>query len=361
MAVLLDAFYEFASETGMDGRSFVKCLRNSALIDGTFSTAEADLVFTKHKAKGARKIDFDTFVRALEEVAIRRGMTQQQVQDVLCLCSGHGAFEQPLPEQESVEATGPERFFYDTSLYTGTHKHGGPSVSGSGSREVPAVDFKELVNRDSNEAAGQQRIKSARARNNADQGPVLLGRERRPVFALKGPERFFYDKSTYTGTHRNGGPDMHGSGIPKEGYGDLKELVCRDHTQDDDLNRRRRAEAALADIAEVKLSPRQTRNSPMQMRNSPRKMPNDATQMQNSLRHISHSAPLQTQTRNSPRTMPSDPTQVQNSLREISHSAPLPVLLGSASQHRHGSRVDMAAGKQHKWDQPVQADEQQAS
>lgn len=331
MAVMSEAFYDFASETGMDGRSFVKCLRNSALIDGAFSTAEADLVFTKHKAKGARKINFDTFVRAVEEVAIRRGMTEQQVQVILRLGSGYGACEQPLPEQESVEPTGPERFFYDTSLYTGTHKHGGPSASGSGSRQVPAVDFKELVNRDSNEPGGQQRIKSARACNNTDQDPVLLGRARKPVVALKGPERFFYDRSTYTGTHRNGGPDMHGSGIPREGYDDLKELVCRDHTQDDDLHRRRHAEAALAAIAEEKLSPRQMRHSPRQMRNSPRNMPND-------------------------------PSQMQDGLRQISHRAPLPVLLGSASQHQHDSRPGMAAGKlQHKWDQPVQADKKQAN
>merc|ERR1719388_309939 len=30
---------------------------------------------------------------------------------------------------------------------------------------------------------------------------------------LRGPERFFYDQSTYTGTHTQGGPDVHqGSG-----------------------------------------------------------------------------------------------------------------------------------------------------
>jgi len=280
----------------MDGRSFVKCLRNSALIDADFTTAEADLVFTKCKARRARKIDFDTFVRALEEVAVRRDMTEGQLLKILSLGGGYGVCEKELPEQESFEAAGPERFFYDTSLYTGTHKHGGPSASGSGSKEVPPVDFKELVNRDRrHDCAGEQRIKSPRECNITDQGPVLLGRIRRPVAALKGPERFFYDKSTYTGTHRNGGPDMHGSGIPKEGYGDLKELVCRDHTQDDDLNRRRRAEASAA-IAGEKQSPRQ-------MRNSPRKMPNSPTPMQHDVRY------------------------------DLYQSMPLPVLLGSMSQH----------------------------
>ena len=30
---------------------------------------------------------------------------------------------------------------------------------------------------------------------------------------LRGPERFHYDKATYTGTHRRGGPRMNGSGL----------------------------------------------------------------------------------------------------------------------------------------------------
>lgn len=46
-----------------------------------------------------------------------------------------------------------------------------------------------------------------------------------------GPERFFYDKSTYTGTHRHGGPSNIGSGLPKEGFDDLSEVVDRDRCE----------------------------------------------------------------------------------------------------------------------------------
>merc|ERR1719242_2166647 len=74
-----------------------------------------------------------------------------------------------------------------------------------------------------------------------------LGRKgqgtKKAATAVRGPERFFYDKSTYTGTHRNGGPDVLGNGLQKEGYADLSELVLRDVVQDDDLNRRRRLAA----------------------------------------------------------------------------------------------------------------------
>merc|ERR1712232_364283 len=55
-----------------------------------------------------------------------------------------------------------------------------------------------------------------------------------------GPERFYYDKSTYTGTHKNGGPQIKGSGVGKaDGYNDLSSLVVRSHVQDDELQRRK--------------------------------------------------------------------------------------------------------------------------
>jgi len=56
----------------------------------------------------------------------------------------------------------------------------------------------------------------------------------------RGPERFYYDKSTYTGTWKNGGPTTTGNGLDqKTGYSDLSQLVNRGHTQDDALHRRR--------------------------------------------------------------------------------------------------------------------------
>lgn len=66
-----------------------------------------------------------------------------------------------------------------------------------------------------------------------------------------GPERFFYDKDTYTGVHTRGGPDERGNGYMGPGahvdrdakpaptkYGGLAELIHRDHVQNDQLNRR---------------------------------------------------------------------------------------------------------------------------
>eukprot|EP00747_Dinoflagellata_sp_TGD_P033853 gnl/TRDRNA2_/TRDRNA2_136875_c0_seq3.p1 gnl/TRDRNA2_/TRDRNA2_136875_c0~~gnl/TRDRNA2_/TRDRNA2_136875_c0_seq3.p1 ORF type:complete len:475 (+),score=55.98 gnl/TRDRNA2_/TRDRNA2_136875_c0_seq3:150-1427(+) len=57
---------------------------------------------------------------------------------------------------------------------------------------------------------------------------------------LQGPERFFYDRSTYTGVHTRGGPQASGSGVGADGYADLSTLTRREHVQDDALQRRLR-------------------------------------------------------------------------------------------------------------------------
>ncbi len=58
----------------------------------------------------------------------------------------------------------------------------------------------------------------------------------RPTTPMRGPERFFYDKSAYTGVHVHGGPStMGGNG----GYQDLKTLTAREHIQNDQLQRKK--------------------------------------------------------------------------------------------------------------------------
>jgi len=125
---------------------------------------------------------------------------------------------------------GPERFFYDKSTYTGTHLRGGPEhvpkgagTASSGAWKRPDVCTDDLRNLD---------IEDVR-RPSKEVGPTLLS-VRSPVrpssrgaISLRpsscgtikragsrgvgcgrmvGPERFFYDKNSYTGTHANGGP-----------------------------------------------------------------------------------------------------------------------------------------------------------
>lgn len=94
---------------------------------------------------------------------------------------------------------GPQRFFHDTRTYTGVHSSGGP----------------DHANRDSF-------VLSLRAGQHGHQGssfsdtPGLQKRQlsdrcstpftEADMRSLRGPERFFYDKTTYTGIHARGGP-----------------------------------------------------------------------------------------------------------------------------------------------------------
>ena len=55
---------------------------------------------------------------------------------------------------------------------------------------------------------------------------------------VRGPERFFYDKTTYTGWHKKGGPSAWNDWDGKRGYGGLEQLINRDHVQNDWLHRK---------------------------------------------------------------------------------------------------------------------------
>jgi len=271
MTTLIEAFQAFAGQGHeMDGRTWVKVLKDSMLLDEDFTSVDADLIFAKVKGRGARRIDFQTFRKALGEVARRwNSMTQEQVEDIVCLANApHYETQGEMPMDD---AQGPARFYYDMSLYTGTHKYGGPTIVGNGICEGSPTDFQEHVNRDreAEMAISAERRRKALMTEAGEDMPRLLGKTRspgspgpgrrdskgrRPVSSLKGPERFFYDKTSYTGTHKHGGPSTTGNGLPKKGYEDLSELVRRDHVQDDELMRRRRGYGPSEETSPVSLA-----------------------------------------------------------------------------------------------------------
>lgn len=114
---------------------------------------------------------------------------------------------------------GPERFFYDQSTYTGTHNGAGPTIVSASGRNTsvsdPAGDCGQ---------GGKCTFKFARCTkcgrgegavgSKSSTRPVSAGRAGRRASSrsvsprpggdgkpnLVGPERFFYDQSTYTGT-----------------------------------------------------------------------------------------------------------------------------------------------------------------
>lgn len=260
---LFDVFHAFSGGAEMDGRTFVKCMKDSGLMKDSLNTVDCDLIFAKTKARGARKIDFVGFSRCLEMVAQKKGLPADVVMDMVCVTAG------PMYEvSEPVDDFGPQRFFFDKSTYTGTHRNGGPTMLGGGVGEGDVVRDRELVNRDRSpeghrrspspgsplpmllgERRPAQRSSTKESASSANSANRPGSGQRRgshaqhhePAIAVHGPERFYYDKSTYTGTWRNGGPSTNGSGVVKDGYSDLSDLVRREHVQDDWLNRKRRS------------------------------------------------------------------------------------------------------------------------
>ena len=89
---------------------------------------------------------------------------------------------------------GPQRFFYDETSYTRVHKYGGahiPKLGGSAEGILP--EHAPLLGADLCEANDQ----------------------RYPFFVenqVRGPDRLFYDRASYTGAPRFGGPDRTSDG-----------------------------------------------------------------------------------------------------------------------------------------------------
>eukprot|EP00434_Breviolum_minutum_P036001 symbB.v1.2.031884.t1/scaffold3750.1/size50945/3 len=128
---------------------------------------------------------------------------------------------------DSTQLRGPERFFYDRSTYTGTHTNGGPEhvAKGAGSKpdacwKRPSAELDDLarVTLLSNQAGAPRpgspsclpdvNVKSPRptGQRPSSKGPSARPASRGAGSRMVGPERFFYDRSTYTGTHTRGGP-----------------------------------------------------------------------------------------------------------------------------------------------------------
>ncbi|CAE7455239.1 pho2a [Symbiodinium microadriaticum] len=122
---------------------------------------------------------------------------------------------------------GPERFFYDQKTYTGVHKNGSPTTV---EKEVVTQILRDPSPRSARSRSASVASLSPRARAASTSmtprasgvynsfklvSPVGDSPRRRTIAGeiaedntRYGPERFFYDQSTYTGTHRQGGPQV---------------------------------------------------------------------------------------------------------------------------------------------------------
>jgi len=107
----------------MDGKSFAKLCRDCNLVDKHFSSTDTDLIFAKVLPKGQRRINLDQFHTALRLVAEKKGLDLDAIFASLDQSRG------PVIRSTKAEAV---RFHDDSSLYTGTHRYGGPDSGKKG-------------------------------------------------------------------------------------------------------------------------------------------------------------------------------------------------------------------------------------
>ncbi|KAJ3031848.1 hypothetical protein HDV00_008104 [Rhizophlyctis rosea] len=137
----------------MDGAKFAKFCRDNKLITKTLTSTDVDIIFNKVKPKGARKIDWQTFLEALRLVGEKKtGKKGDEAFDTVVgqlLRAGKGPVSSgTVPQNDAVIDR-----MTDTSMYTGTHKlrfdaegHG----RGLEGRDQPSKtnDLSKITNRD---------------------------------------------------------------------------------------------------------------------------------------------------------------------------------------------------------------------
>ncbi|CAJ1459534.1 unnamed protein product [Effrenium voratum] len=164
----------------MDVRGFMKSMREACFLDEHFSKVDADLAF--FRAARSRRLGQEDYMGILKAIARRREVSEEEVFQRAADTAGVVARER---RQEKLS----------------------PLPFAARQRSA------ERLHRERPEPAERAVRPGARSASPS---------------SGRGPERFFYDKSTYTGTHRHGGPTGRGNGLPKEGFKDLSEVPLRE-------------------------------------------------------------------------------------------------------------------------------------
>lgn len=123
---LKDLFARFASfgsrqvVEDMDSFHFSKLCKECSLVDDKLNTIEVDIIFSKCKPKGGRRLTFAQFLTALSLVADKKGSTLEHVATMVLATGG------PVAHATKAESV---RLHDDKSTYTGVYAKGGPKVT----------------------------------------------------------------------------------------------------------------------------------------------------------------------------------------------------------------------------------------
>lgn len=107
------------SKAEMDGRTFLKCLKDSKLLGGKLTQTDVDLNFAKI-AKSIKTLTFDQFKACLELCATKKGVSFDDFAKKIIEESQGG------PKFEGTKADY-VKFHDDKSTYTGVYAKGGPT------------------------------------------------------------------------------------------------------------------------------------------------------------------------------------------------------------------------------------------
>jgi len=106
---------------GVDSSRFYKLCVDAKLYNKQFRTNDVDILYTKHKIKGQRKMDWRGFKAALAEVATKRGEGLEAVVNRIIQATANG------PSVSGTFAE-PNRFHDDKNTFTGVYREGGPTM-----------------------------------------------------------------------------------------------------------------------------------------------------------------------------------------------------------------------------------------
>eukprot|EP01003_Olkasia_polycarbonata_P004421 NODE_352_length_965_cov_102.730349_g306_i0.p1 GENE.NODE_352_length_965_cov_102.730349_g306_i0~~NODE_352_length_965_cov_102.730349_g306_i0.p1 ORF type:complete len:153 (-),score=29.51 NODE_352_length_965_cov_102.730349_g306_i0:455-913(-) len=115
----------------LDGAKFAKLCKDSKLICKKFTTTDVDLLFSKIKVKGERKINYNTFrTAAIPGIAAKKGVSES---DLIASMTHSGGPHSSGTKADNV------RFHDDKEAYTGVYKHGGPSTVDTGTSDLSNI------------------------------------------------------------------------------------------------------------------------------------------------------------------------------------------------------------------------------
>ena len=85
---LEDVYLAFAGDKEMDGKSFAKLSKDCNLLDKKLTSTDVDLVFAKIRGSGHRKINFDQFKECIHEIAKKKGISEEEINESIVKAGG---------------------------------------------------------------------------------------------------------------------------------------------------------------------------------------------------------------------------------------------------------------------------------